>query len=43
MKNLFRAVERLTLWQKLAVGLLLCIIVATWLAVCFILGSYVIT
>ena len=42
MKTLLQSISRLAPRKKLVVGLLLFIIVLTWLAVCAILGSYLI-
>lgn len=40
MGNLLRAIGKLGFWQKLAVGFMIFLILATWLAVCLILASY---
>jgi hypothetical protein len=40
MKILLQSIGRLAPWQKLVAGLLLLVIVLTWLGVCIILGSY---
>jgi hypothetical protein len=40
METLLRAFRRFSRGQKLAVVAILLVIVATWLAVCFVLGSY---
>jgi hypothetical protein len=42
MKTLLESISRLAPRQKLVVGLLLLIIVLTWLGVCVILGSYLV-
>lgn len=42
MKTLLESIRRLAPRQKLVVGLLLLIIVLTWLGVCAILGSYLV-
>ena len=42
MKTLLESIRRLTPRKKLVVGLLLLIIVLTWLGVCAILGSYLV-
>ena len=42
MKTLLESIGRLTPRQKLVVGLMLFIIVLTWLGVCVILGSYLV-
>jgi hypothetical protein len=42
MKTLWQSIRRLAPRQKLVVGLLLLIIVLTWLGVCAILGSYLV-
>ncbi len=42
MKTLLQSIGRLAPRQKLVVGLLLLIIVLTWLGVCVILGSYLV-
>lgn len=40
MQNLLQSVKQLTGRQKLIVGIVLAVVVATWLAVCLILTSY---
>ncbi len=40
MRNLLEAIRRLAGWQKLIVGLMVSIVVLTWLAVCLILAGY---
>jgi hypothetical protein len=40
MENLLQVLRQLNRWQRLAVGALLVLILATWVAVCFILASY---
>ena len=40
MRNLWRYIQKLAVWQRLVLGLLLLLILATWLAVCLILGTY---
>jgi hypothetical protein len=42
MRNLLRAIGKLGFGQKLVVGLLLLLILATWLSVCLILASYLV-
>ena len=42
MKLLLQSIGRLVLWQKLVAGLLLIVILLTWLGVCLILGSYLV-
>ena len=42
MKTLWQSISRLAPRQKLVVGLLLLIIVLTWLGVCAILASYLV-
>ena len=42
MKTLLESIRRLTPRKKLVVGLLLLIIVLTWLGVCAILVSYLV-
>jgi hypothetical protein len=42
MKTLIQSIGRLSPRKKLVVGLLLLIIVVTWLGVCVILGSYLV-
>ena len=42
METLLQSIGRLSLRKKLLVGLLLLIIVLTWLGVCVILGSYLV-
>lgn len=42
MKRLLESMGRLAPRQKVIVGLLLFIIVLTWLGVCAILGSYLV-
>ncbi len=40
MRDLLRQIARFVWWQKLAIGLMILLIVLTWLAVCLILASY---
>jgi hypothetical protein len=40
MDDLLHALRHLNRWQKLAVGAFLVLILATWVAVCIILASY---
>lgn len=42
MRTLLESISRLASRKKLVVGLLLFIIVLTWLGVCVILGSYLV-
>jgi hypothetical protein len=42
MRHLLQSIRKLAWWQQLVVVLLLLIIVLTWLAVCVILGSYLV-
>ncbi len=42
MGNLWRSIQKMSGWRKLAIGLMLLFILATWLAVCLILASYLV-
>jgi len=42
MRTLLQSLGRLALWKKLVIAFLLLIIVLTWLAVCAVLGSYLV-
>ena len=42
MRDLFRYITRLVWWQRLAISLMLLLILLTWLAVCLVLGSYLV-
>jgi hypothetical protein len=42
MNDLLRSIGRLTARKKLVVGVLLLLIVLTWLGVCAVLGSYLV-
>lgn len=41
IKSLFRQIAKLARWQKTVIGLMVLLIVVTWLAVCLVLGVYV--
>jgi hypothetical protein len=40
MTNLWRNIQKLAGWQKLVLGLMILLILLTWLAVCLILCTY---
>lgn len=40
MRHLLEAIRLLAGWQKLIVGLMVALVVLTWLAVCSILAGY---
>jgi hypothetical protein len=42
MMNLLHSIKQLALWQQLIIGLMILLILLTWLAVCLILGSYLV-
>lgn len=41
MRTLWQGLGRLSPWKKVVVGILLLIVVLTWLSVCVVLASYV--
>jgi hypothetical protein len=43
MMDLLRNIQKLAWWKRLVIGLMLLLIVLTWLAVCLILGSYLVS
>lgn len=43
MGNLWRKTQKLAGWQRLVLGLMLLLILLTWLAVCVILGTYLVS
>lgn len=40
IRNLLKAFQQFAGWQKLVIGLMVIIIVLTWLAVCLVLAGY---
>lgn len=40
MRNLLRAIWGLALWQQVVIGLIVVLIVLTWVAVCLVIASY---
>jgi hypothetical protein len=40
MRSFFQAIKRLALWQKLAIGIMIILILLTWLAICLFLTGY---
>jgi hypothetical protein len=40
MRTLWQGLGRLSLWKKVIVGILLLVVVLTWISVCVVLASY---
>lgn len=43
MMNLLRSIRKLAWWKQLVLLLLLVLVVLTWLSVCLIFGSYLVS
>jgi hypothetical protein len=43
MKTLLQGIKKLARWQQLTIVVMLLIVLLTWLAVCVILGSYLVS
>jgi hypothetical protein len=43
MMHLLRGIKRLALWQQLIIGFMILLIVLTWIAVCLILATYLVS
>lgn len=43
MRSILQSIKKLARWQQLVIVLMLLIILLTWLAVCVILGSYLVS